>query len=88
MKVQLILDKTFSELGGELASQWASMTNDIGLVSTEYMICPRAKRKAMLAACSSRKDHGTKGCGPFSLNSIFDTGSNTLMGPNPKILKI
>ena len=32
-----------------------------------------------MAACSTLNRHDNKGGGPYSLNAIFDTGSNTFM---------
>jgi len=79
VRVQLILDTEHSTQGGIFANQRVSMANDVGLKSTEYVICPPAKRKTLMAACSTLNRHDNKGEGPYSLNAIFDTGSNTFM---------
>ena len=52
------------------------MTDSIGLLATEYIICPPNKRLALMAGHRSRPRTGT---GLYTLNAIFDSGSNTFM---------
>jgi hypothetical protein len=83
--LQLIIGDEFDQTGGEAVKQWAQMANTVGLLSTEYTICPPEKRVALLAACTTRSEHGVRNNGPYSLNAIFDTGSNTLLSSQTRI---
>ena len=82
---QLIVGDEFVAEGNEGVRQWIQMAKDVGLTADEYVICPPEKHKAMMAAGKSRLKHSTKGRGPYSLNAIFDTGSNTLLSSVPQL---
>jgi hypothetical protein len=77
--LQLIVGDEYKGIGGESVSQWIGMSYDVGLLPIEYTICPAERRVALTAACYSKTVHGNRGVGPYSLNAIFDTGSNTLL---------
>ena len=75
LRIQL-LAKGQEGLGHEAESQWTEMTDSIGLLATDYIICPPNKRLALMAGHKSRPRTGT---GLYTLNAIFDSGSNTFM---------
>jgi len=79
LRIQLMISDEFDGEGGESVKQWAGMADTVGLQASEYIVCPPAKRLALMASSKSRSDYATRCKGPYSLNAIFDTGSNTLM---------
>ena len=77
--VQLILNDVFLTTGGVGIRQWVASANTAGLLASEYIVCAPGERHIAMAACTSRNEHAPRGNGPYSLNAIFDTGSNTIL---------
>ena len=74
--IQLINFDLVAIRGGR-AIQWIDMASSVGILGKDYTVCPPERKLTVLAVHASRDRYRTRGKGPYSLNAIFDTGSNT-----------